>query len=532
MRNIPEISTIELKKEIALAKNLQKRKFTESVYRKRCEQDDRVDLVLRNFEEGILKLQPDQYRTFAIYISVCGHNNIRHLEQLQTLADFDVKQYVAYTRRKWWQKLFNIDPNKVDYLSASELQKMINKYLETQDQINKGIISKRGYTKNSKLYKKGQEYIKAYLEGNITVKPEDRHTFKKFIKVMDYPIYEGCLGDRAIKKLEKEKAESSTVATENTPKTSKWTLFKQRWQEKMASVKQSSQEKFSAFKKKSPLYGTIALGATVVAASVVMLFSKSSSPVVIDETKAPKTEQKIAKAELKIAKAEPKVEKNEQKIAKTEQKAEKTITAKAKSDKTVSSATKTENKQDTLATYHWQPVADTKVTAMDPLKSIQPESQKQESEKETVVDSRRQARINHHTHVLEMRLGKEKSKHLIDVMVKDQLDKGIISLPDSLGKEDLAYALEMYHAYEIECSLDSALTSQTKLSKTENDKVINDIISAGETGLGVKKMAMQKYHGKLNHNSVYDHASAKSQKQHKLNLKQLRQIKKSLSRAA
>ena len=89
-----------------------------------------------------------------------------------------------------------------------------------------------------------------------------------------------------------------------------------------------------------------------------------------------------------------------------------------------------------------------------------------------------------------MRLGEAKGKQLVND-IKAKMDNGVISLPQNLGAEDFAYAMEMYRAYGVESSLQKAYKATTKLSAEENAQIINDILDAGDTGLGVKKKAEQ-----------------------------------------
>jgi len=520
---ITEISDNRLRKDIALMKSLNKSDFSLSVHMTRYELDERTDRILGNFNNGTLQLRPEQYQLFAEYINVCGHNNEKSFDRLQQLADFDVRESAKMAKRTLWQKIFRINPYKVKYRPAEKLKKQMNKYLDTQEELESGLAKSWIYTRNERLHQDGISYIQAYLDGKINIKPEDVKAFRKFVKVMDYPIYEGSLGDQVLKKLDAEMTNNETpvvetVAEHKPQKISWYRRLKNKAYEQIANIKTKtneqitnikSNEKIAKIKEKSPFYAKIFGIAAATATAVILLIGKGSS-----DTKVKTVDKNIDKTEIK---AQITTESSQN-------------LAEAKTIQINPQTNLEENKpnQEDALTCQWQPVSTYQFKMPEKTDTMQATH---EVVREVKTDAKRQALVNHHNHVLDMRLGSKKKDARYE-KIEEQIQKGIFTLPDSIGKEEFAYALEMYNAYGIDCSLNEALNSNQKLSQTANNRIAEEIAAAGETGLGVKKMAEKKYNGHMNNNSVYDRASKKSQHQHNMNLQQWRQAKKMSSRAA
>ena len=478
MYKVVEVSDETLKKDIKKSKRLRNKSFSMSVYYAKEQLERRSDEILTSFLDGDLQLKPKQYALFAKYIEeFCNGNQDRYFDKLQKMADFDVRESLKKEKVSWWQKFLKGNPNEIK-LSAKKMKKSMDKYLKTQRRLERGLAPQDLYGKSERMRQEGEDYIKAYVDGKITIKPEDVELFKKFIKVMDYPIYDGCLGDRALKKLANE---AKDVVIIEKPQKKSW----------FAGIKQTISTKLEALKEKSPLYAKIATGITVIATSTILLISKGSG----NDNSTPVTDKNINQTEQKTSAA--------------------------------TDSSEIDN-NDSALIYKWQPVSTYEMKEIAPQKS---KVEVKDSLQEDKIDAKRQALINHHNHVLKMRIGEQKRK-AIEGQIKAKIKNGIFTLPDSICIEEFSYAMEMYNAYGIDCSLDEALNSTQKLSAEANEKIVQEIVAAGETGLGVKKMAEKKYNGKMNNNSVYDRASVKSQKKHNMNLKQWRQAKKAASHIA
>ena len=482
---VVEVSNKTLKNDIASYKKLSKKRFTMSVHLKKEDIERRSDNILRSFENNDLQLKPSQYILFAKYVMFFGGSKKEeYLDKLQKMADFDIREEIHHSSRNWWQKLLKIDPDKVEYMPADKLYKKIERYNKMGEKLEQSLYQKTWlYIRIEKIKSEAKSYIEAYLNDKITIRPEDAKAFSKYVKVMDYPVYDGSIGDQALKKLAVQPETEENIAEEKTlpiVKESKWQIYKNKMKAKIVSLKENT----------NSYVPKIAVASVFIAGLFTMFAKKDSGTQISNVLKENKTEIKIAPKQQKT----------------TEQ-----------------------NSQDNKTVYFAPISLENNVPGWIP-----PALNKVEK-RDTVVtpkyDSKRMARINHHNHVLDMRLGASKKDENYQ-NIESQLEKGIFSLPDSLGKEDFAYAMEMYNAYGIECSLTDALSSTKKLSLAENNKITEDIIAAGETGLGVKRMAIKKYKGNLNQNSTYNRASRKAQKQHNLNMKQWRQAKRQASQAA
>lgn len=510
MYKVFEVSNKTLRKDVKKYKKLCRSSFSMSVYIKKEEIEVRSESILESFLSNDLVLQPNQYVLFARYINQFANANAdKCFEKLQKMADFDVRESIQDKETGLWQKLLKYKNNRFKYLSTAKLEKQINEYKKNQDIIETSLAGYDLHDKNEKIRQKGQDYIKAYVDGKIDIKQEDLEIFEEYIKVMNQPIYEDSLGDRALKKLsaDREKYEKNEEVKESRKKS---------W---FSGIKHKLDKGLVSLKEKSPLYAKIAAGVTIVATSVVLLISKYSNnnnistldkSINTTETKAPvkvKTAQTKDKDTTLIYHWQP-VSTNEMKDF----------------SKKVESKTTVESKEVKKTPVEVKEIKKTPVKAKE-VKKVSVEI------KETKIDSKRQAIINHHDHVLAMRIGAKQRDNNYE-QIKGQIEKGIITLPDSIGKEEFAYAMEMYQAYGVESSLPEAFNAKQKLSAEANKKIAEEIAAAGDTGLGVKKMAEKKYNGKMNHNSVYDRASVKSQKKHNMNMKQLRQARKAAARSA
>lgn len=483
MYKVVEVADSTLKEDVKSYKKLANKRFSLSVHVARTAIEKRADEILVSFQKGTLTLKPEQYGLFAKYINILGfRGKEEYFDLLQEKADFDVREYAQKEETPWWKRAFSKNNNQgIEYLPAKKLIKMADKYILLHEKMEDAQYGKPWLgTKADKIHADAESYINAYLNDKIKINSEDVDAFKHFIKVMEYPLYEGSDGEKALKKLEKEYddvLEQAEVKEET--KAVSVPLF--------SRLKQSAQAKLVALKENNTWYRRTAVAiAGFVAVGALWLGFKDD----------------FSKAEKSTT--------NDKKVAKTEARAQKAET-KAADEKMI----------------HFSFVANeykSTAPAVKPEKTVK---------KDNVVnyDSARLARINHHNHVLEMRLGKVKGEKLVND-IKAKINDGVFSLPQNLGAEDFAYAMEMYRAYGVKCSLNDAFKSDKKLSENQNSKVVEDIVAAGETGLGVKKMASAMNNGKLNHKSVYNRASKKSQRQHNMNMQQWFKAKKRAARAA
>jgi len=118
-----------------------------------------------------------------------------------------------------------------------------------------------------------------------------------------------------------------------------------------------------------------------------------------------------------------------------------------------------------------------------------------------------------------------KQKEKIYGKIDTQIKKGIFSLPQDISREKAAYTYVIYQKYGLTSGMEKALNSKQKLSAETMLQVVKDIHIAENKGIGVKKLAQQKF-GILKTNSSYQRADKKLRQKHAANLKELLKMRK------
>lgn len=131
---------------------------------------------------------------------------------------------------------------------------------------------------------------------------------------------------------------------------------------------------------------------------------------------------------------------------------------------------------------------------------------------------------NYYDNTLDILCG-ARQKEKIYGKIAAQIKKGIFSLPQDISREKAAYAYVIYQKYGLTSGMEKALNSKQKLSAETMAQVVKDIHTAENKGIGVKKLAQQKF-GRLKTNSSYQRAGKKLQQQHADNLKELLKMRK------
>ena len=478
------IKNRELRKQISLYKRLHNKRMTLKNYSDRQKLEDKTENVIDSFENGTLQLDPSQYKLFAKYISAVVRYNTRKntlYDILQKKADFDVRKVGKRANLSWFKKIFNIDPDKVPYMPKSTLNRKINRFKNLCYRFNKSAFAPSWiFSKLEKLHKEARTYMQAFIDDKITIKPEDRETFKQYMKVLNDFSSEEVLEQKCLAKL-KTLPQKTVSEKKSTKKTVGIGLIPF----KMTKIKTKSE-------KKNHNHKTAVATLLIAFTGLLCYLGLSNKENIKSDSKKDKTEQKT----------KPVTESNQ--------------------------------KQQTRMLKWDEAVKQVKINSNVAYPKIKKptETLKQKTQKETPeITPEHQAIINHHNHVIKMRLG-EKQADALDKKIEDLRQSGILSLPRDISNAEVAYAFVMYRAYGVQSSLSTALNSEVKLSQAENQKVLEDIKAVGSTGLGVKKMAEAKHKGELNNHSCYDNASVKDQKQHVKNLKQLHQLQKAKQRAA
>lgn len=213
-----KVSDKTLKEDVIKYKKLHKKTFTLSVHIKIEEIEHRAEKIFENFEQGKLSLAPSQYALFARYINTFSRQNKdRYFDKLQKMADFDVRESAQYAERTWWQKMFDIDPNAIKYMPAKVLEKKTNRYIKDMERLeNSQYAETVSYNRGERVRIEAQDYMQAYVDGKVAMREEDAEAFARYVKTTFYPIYPGCIAEKALDKLKKD--DFSAAKTEEKPK--------------------------------------------------------------------------------------------------------------------------------------------------------------------------------------------------------------------------------------------------------------------------------------------------------------------------
>lgn len=213
-----KVSDSTLKNDVIQYKKLRKKTFTLSIHIKIGELEHRADKIFESFKQGKLNLAPSQYALFARYINTFSRQNKeKYFDKLQKMADFDVRKSAQYAERTWWQKMFNIDPNAIKYMPSAILEKKINKYVKDMQKLEHSQYAETiSYNRCEKARAEAEDYMQAYLDGEIAVKKEDAEMFSRYVKTMFYPMYPDSTAEKALNKLAQDDFSNDEVVKEKT----------------------------------------------------------------------------------------------------------------------------------------------------------------------------------------------------------------------------------------------------------------------------------------------------------------------------
>ena len=504
------ISNDTLKSDIKKQKRVKTGTFTMSTYRLQEYLEKQSDRIFESFTEGHLTLEKNQYKLFARYIDAFGGvNTDEYFKKLQELADFDIKEYVENSKRSWWSNMFNQKKTNSQAKTPRQMKKEMKKYVKA--------CRKGDEFSAHDIREDAEMYVSSFLRDEIPLPSKDEILFKEYIHVILYPVYEDSDAEKALKKLR-----AHDYKVDETPQKSSWlSSFK------FPKVKMPS---FSMPKITMPSFNMPKISMPTFSMPKISMPSFNMPKFKLPKVTMPsfsisEKTKRIASRTLKIAGLAGVLTFGTIWGANKCSGDDKDSLAQNKTELTTTPQDSIAEKD--TATYHFTPVSNIKETA---AKVTTENARIKELEQH-----KRQARLDHHIFLLNKRIGKKKMQVMFATINKKVTD-GVFSLPDSISSIDYAYALVMYRAYGVECSLQKAMKATDKLSAEENAQIIKDILDAGDTGLGVKKKAEQirlsQHKGSLEEGySLYNQLSQKDQHRHNVNLKQYRQAKKMLEKS-
>ncbi|MBO6281329.1 MAG: hypothetical protein J6N49_02225 [Alphaproteobacteria bacterium] len=473
-----------LKRDISAFVRLKKANFTPNVYNRQQDITDRADNILEHYRLGDLRIDPKDYPILAEYIEKFGsYHKEEMLDKLQSSVDFDVRIYLEDKSKSLWQRLFPKKENPT--LKASQMKSAIKKYVLMSRKAEHNLFDNPHLTvKIEKLKQESDSHIQSFLNGKLEILPADLETFKQYIKTFNPTVYEGGLAKQALDAIEKLQQTADKNTTHTTPKT--LTLrkpviisfgFKRKTENLWARLKKGLKSFWSSHKPSAPkvrlpqisgstLWQRLKIAAVtglVVAAGAFGL--KSSEASHGNDGKVVKKHASLS-VDTKTVKAASK--KNVTTVQFTQVQQEQQV----------------KNKQAEKEARIWQNYYDSTVDILAPTVNI--------------------------------------DKNVLYNKIQNQLDKGILSLPEGVTKEKVALNYVLFKAYGLNSSLDNALNTAATLTAEQQASFARD---AGIKQTDIKQIALKK-HGKLLSYSAYNHAHKNVQKRYTQNLKELRQLKK------
>lgn len=496
-----KISAKTMRKDIYDYKYIKHHSFSEKRHIRREKIIELADMYGEMFMADELDIKGKE-KLFALYVNTISPSGKRELlQKLQQQVDFNIEQYLEHSALSFWQKLRYRNDSSGIYLSSKQMRKQIDFYIKAHKKLSHGWFDNHDlYVKSEEMRNFAQDYITSFNRGKIHIQPKDMETFYEYINVMAYPIYDGSPAQQALYKLDEIAAQMPTqtapVQQTKTPKKSGPSgiaVFFNSVKQKISNLK-LPKFSFPHFKRPQikikpltrPKFNLSAHKEKLKAAAVTALFLMFSLG-------------------LKNG-SNPNANKNSPKENKIEQK-QKAVT--------------------TTATQSQKKNIDFKNAAQAIDKA------ENNSQQQTAADSNdikyQKVLKNYYDETISSLTSSEIRDELY-ARIDHQLQKGIFSLPQNLTKERVAHSYLMYKLYGVKSSISSALEASEKLSDKAQAEFVKDVENAGDTGLGVKKIASQKTK-KLSNHSIMSKKSVKQQKQHAKNLKELRQMRKAMSRA-
>ena len=138
--------------------------------------------VLKDYADGRIDVRDKDKKIMAQYIETFSDNYRREhlLNKLQKSSLFDVKKYLADSKRNYWQKLFNLQP-ETQHISVAGMKRRINKYNSLNRRLSDGWYhSEKDYQKQYIFESEAENYAAGFLKGSIEVTRDEIPTLKTY----------------------------------------------------------------------------------------------------------------------------------------------------------------------------------------------------------------------------------------------------------------------------------------------------------------------------------------------------------------
>ncbi|MBQ7633325.1 MAG: hypothetical protein IJS88_04350 [Alphaproteobacteria bacterium] len=205
------------------------KKFSQSKYYKSEEVVERAEALLKGYETGALDVRAKDQKIMAQYIDTFAYEKREILlGKLQKNATFDVKEYLKDSKRTYWQKLFNIDPDKPIELSGKAMENRVKQYNMVCQQLSHGWFHKeKVYKKQYLLEHEADSYANAFIANRVNVACDDVPALRKYFMTFINQVNQNNIS-KAISKLDNSPID--TFAEKRTSRWHKiWTAVKSKW---------------------------------------------------------------------------------------------------------------------------------------------------------------------------------------------------------------------------------------------------------------------------------------------------------------
>lgn len=462
---------------------------------------EKAENILAGYEQNKLHIHNSDHKLMARYIETFGFLNRENLlDKLQSESYFNVRDYLSEMKKTWWQRLFNITPPRPGYLSGKKLQKRLDKYHKISKKLSKGFYHNADlYNQQIRLENQAISYAQDFVSENFQIKPEDKPILYEYWQTFAKTSNETIIND-ALQQLSYTPQEDAVVKPS----------IKERFASWMSAAKQklARQRQEKAAKPARPTVSDKSGAWNNIKTNIKNNFASWMSTA----------KQKLA-------------QQHQEKAAKPAR-------------PTVSGKPDIWNRVKVFGL-----AALVTVSGIFIFKSSQNESSKN-TPKQEIKATPKKADISNNTKILQpaaQQLTKEqkmwqnfyntKNEMLANMLktdavqlnniIQSQAAKGIFSIPQNATSEQMVYTHLIYKAYGLPSPFDNVLTAKQKVSAQQQNEIVTAVKTAGNNGLGVKKLAQKiaaKSGKKLNKKSAFNMASKKQQQTYISNLKQIRQL--------
>lgn len=177
----------KLKGDIYTYRRLKGKRFTQKNYYKSEDITDRADDFLKKYAEGSLGVRDQDKKIMALYIDTFAKVDREELlNKLQKDSVFNVRQYIKDSKRTYWQRIFNINPDKPKQISARGLLKRIRQYKAINKELANGWFHKeKSYETQSHLESEALHYASDFMADKVVVTRKDAPVLNEYFNTFN-----------------------------------------------------------------------------------------------------------------------------------------------------------------------------------------------------------------------------------------------------------------------------------------------------------------------------------------------------------